>query len=245
MSAGGTITIAAENVRGADDGGRQREFVRVSVTDTGVGMPPEVQARAFEPFFTTKGVSKGSGLGLPQVYGFAHQSDGRVTIDSTVGVGTVVTLLLPRSLKKPSATATHVEVASVPGQKTDPDRRGHVLLVEDDQEVAALTGELRTSLGFAVIRVAGADAALGALADSRSIDVVLSDVMMPGGMSGLQLAREIRRRHPGIPILLTTGYVESLAGMGDEEFEILPKPFTAEALAKALGIEPHSDAAAT
>jgi PAS domain S-box-containing protein len=242
MSAGGTITIAAENVRGADDDGRQREFVRISVTDSGVGMPPDVQARAFEPFFTTKGVSKGSGLGLPQVYGFAQQSDGRVTIDSTVGVGTVVTLLMPRSLKKPAAAATQVEVGSLPGAKADPDRRGHVLLVEDDPEVAALTGELLTSLGFVVIRVAGGDAALGALADSRSIDFVLSDVMMPGGMSGLQLAREIRRRHPGIPILLTTGYVESLAGMGDGEFEMLPKPFTAETLAKALRIVPHSDA---
>jgi CheY-like chemotaxis protein len=112
-----------------------------------------------------------------------------------------------------------------------------VLLVEDDPEVAALTRELLASLGFSVIRVASADAALGALANERTIDVVLSDVMMPGGVSGLELAREIRHRHPALQILLTTGYVESLTAMDDGEFDILVKPYTIESLAEALGID--------
>ena len=109
--------------------------------------------------------------------------------------------------------------------------------MEDDKEVSALTRELLSSLGFSVTHVASADAALGALADSRQVDVVLSDVMMPGGVSGLQLAREIRRRHPRLPVILTTGYAESTSGMNDGEFNVLLKPFTAQALAKALGVE--------
>jgi PAS domain S-box-containing protein len=238
MPSGGVITIAADNVAH----GEQSEFVRISVADTGVGMTPDVQARAFEPFFTTKDVSKGSGLGLPQVYGFAQQSGGRAAIESEVGAGTIVTVLLPRSHKEPAPAASDVDAATPPGEKADPHRRGHVLLVEDDQEVSALTRELLTSLGFSVIQVTSAEAALGALANSRDIDLVLSDVMMPGGVSGLQLGREIRRRHPALPILLTTGYVESVSGMNDGEFNVLIKPYTVESLAAALGIALHSDA---
>ena len=111
-----------------------------------------------------------------------------------------------------------------------------MLLVEDDSEVSALTRELLGSLGFSVTHVASADAALGALADSRHVDLMLSDIMMPGGVSGLQLAREVRRRHPVIPIILTTGYVEAAAGMNDGEFGLLLKPFSLEALAEALGV---------
>jgi CheY-like chemotaxis protein len=103
--------------------------------------------------------------------------------------------------------------------------------------VSALTRELLTSLGFAVVHVASAEAALGALANARDIDVVLTDIMMPGGVNGLQLAREIRRRHPGLPILVTTGYVEAAAGMEEGEFELLLKPYSVEALGKALGVE--------
>jgi CheY-like chemotaxis protein len=208
------------------------EYVKISVADTGHGMTPEVKARVFEPFFTTKDVGKGSGLGLPQVYGFAQQSSGQVTLDSEVGIGTIVTLTLPRSLQMPAALPNEGELPP----RVDTARRGHVLLVEDDREVAALSQELLISLGFVVTHVAGPDAALGALANSRQIDMVFSDIMMPGGVSGLQLAREIRRRHPGLPVLLTTGYVEAAADMEDGEFEVLPKPFTLEALAEALGI---------
>jgi CheY-like chemotaxis protein len=236
MAGGGVIRIVVENVRGQDSDPRG-DCVRISITDTGTGMPPAVQARVFEPFFTTKDVSKGSGLGLPQVYGFAQQSGGAVSIHSEVGVGTTVTLLLPRSFEQPTAARSGEERANVTHAVGDRDGRGHVLLVEDDREVSALTRELLASLGFSVIHVASADAALGALANSRNIDLILSDVMMPGGVSGLQLAREIRRRHPAIPILLTTGYVESLSGMNDGEFAVLLKPYTVESLAAALRLE--------
>ena len=237
MAAGGSIAVIAGNTTAECEDGTPADFVRIDVADTGHGMPPEVQARVFEPFFTTKDVSKGSGLGLPQVYGFAQQSGGRISIESEVGTGTTVTLLLPRSLRDPSVTGAG-EAPAVPAPRADIVRRGHVLLVEDDRDVSALTREMLSSLGFAVTHVTSAAAALGALANSRPIDVVLSDIMMPGGMSGVQLAREIRRRHPTLPVLLTTGYVEAAAGLGDGEFELLLKPFSLETLATALGVKP-------
>ena len=240
MAGGGSITIAVENARADGDNGVAEEFVKISIADTGHGMPPEVLARAFEPFFTTKDVSKGSGLGLPQVYGFAQQSGGRITIASEVGAGTLVTLFLPRS-HDPVAVARPADGTVTAAARSDGERRGHVLLVEDDKEVSALTRELLTSLGFNVTHVASAEAALGALANGRPIDVVLSDIMMPGGLNGLQLAREIRRRHPGMPVILTTGYVEAAAGMKDGEFKLLPKPFSVETLADALGVEVTQD----
>ena len=235
MSNGGVISITVENVH-QPESEATADFVKVSVTDTGQGMSPEVKARVFEPFFTTKDIGKGSGLGLPQVYGFAQQSGGQVTIDSAVGVGTIVTLLLPRSMSEPVAKP---ELPS--GPLLERERRGHVLLVEDDREVSALTRELLASLGFSVTHVSGAEAALGALANSRHIDMVLSDIMMPGGVSGVQLAREIRRRHPEVPILLTTGFVESAAGIRDGEFNLLLKPYSLEALAEALGVDLTQD----
>ena len=232
MPDGGVISITVENVQetGAD-------FVKVSIADNGQGMAPDVKARVFEPFFTTKDIGKGSGLGLPQVYGFAQQSGGPVSIDSEVGVGTIVTVLLPRSMTDP---VTKPDLPSGP-PRIDRQGRGHVLLVEDDREVSALTRELLASLGFSVTHVTGAEAALGALANSRHIDIVLSDIMMPGGVSGVQLAREIRRRHPHLPILLTTGYVESAADIEDGEFNLLLKPYSLEALAEALGVDKTQD----
>jgi signal transduction histidine kinase/CheY-like chemotaxis protein len=243
MAGGGSIMITADNVRADADDGAPGEFVKIAVGDTGHGMPPEVQARAFEPFFTTKDVSKGSGLGLPQVYGFAQQSRGRVSIESTVDVGTIVTVLLPRSLRDPAGAGTKDAPAAAP--KTDGVRRGHVLLVEDDRDVSALTREMLSSLGFSVTHASSASAALGALANSRSIDVVLSDIMMPGGVSGVQLAREIRRRQPHLPILLTTGYLEAASDLESGEFELLLKPFSLEALAAALSVPVTTDADVT
>jgi PAS domain S-box-containing protein len=235
MPGGGMITIAGANVQAALGDGSPTDCVKLSVADTGSGMPPEVVARVFEPFFTTKDVSKGSGLGLPQVYGFANQSGGRITIDSRVGDGTTVTLLLPRSSREPARAGAAADAASTESRE-HAERRGHLLLVEDDKEVSALTSELVTALGFSVTHVSSADAALGALANARDIDVVLSDVMMPGGVSGLELAREIRLRHPTLPVVLTTGYVEAVADMKDGEFGLLVKPFSLEALAEALGV---------
>jgi PAS domain S-box-containing protein len=233
MPGGGTITIAACNVTATGAGGQPDDFVHLSVGDLGSGMAPEVLSRVFEPFFTTKGVGKGSGLGLPQVYGFAQQSGGKIEIESSVGKGTVVTLLLPRGRREPVATADGAEAAPLRGAAR---RHGLALLVEDDPEVAALTREMLSFLGFEVLHAASPDAALGALADGRQVDVVFSDIMMPGGMSGLELGREIRRRQPDLRVVLTTGYSEAAAGMDSAEFVLLLKPYDLEALSRALGI---------
>ena len=215
-----------------------RKCVRISVADTGVGMPSEIQARVFEPFFTTKDVSKGSGLGLAQVYGFAQQSGGRVSIESKVGAGTVVTLLLPRSSNRADGRAEGRPAAGGLGRRAE---------LHAPRECLARRGRPRrggacrarcwTALGFSVIHVSSAAAALGALANGREVDAVFADIMMPGGISGLDLAREIRRRHPHLPIVLATGYVESASAMKDGEFSLLTKPYSLEALARALGIE--------
>ena len=241
MPEGGTITITIENVSARGEDGLPSALVKMSVADTGHGMPPDVQARVFEPFFTTKDVNKGSGLGLPQVYGFAQQSGGRVALESAVGAGTIVTITLPRGLTEPAAVTRSGEVAVAVPARIDTGGRGHILLVEDDKEVSALTRELLSGLGFSVTHVSSADAALGALANGRDVDLVLSDVMMPNGVSGLQLAREIRRRFPDLPVVLTTGYVEATSGMQEREFGLLLKPYTLEELAETLGLVTSSD----
>ena len=234
MTEGGTITVTVENRPGHSEGDLRGDFVRLSVEDTGTGMTPEVLARAFEPFFTTKDVGKGSGLGLAQVYGFAKQSGGHVGIDSEVGHGTTVTLLLPRSHKQPLSVEHHLVTTGTPRLGGDSAAQGAVLLVEDDEEVAALATEMLRAIGFAVTRVASAVAALGALANARPIDIVFSDIMMPGGMSGLELAREVRRRRPELPIVLTTGYEEAAAGAEALGIGLLLKPYRVEALAATL-----------
>jgi PAS domain S-box-containing protein len=236
MACGGTITIAAGNLHAGGPDGHVADLVKLSVADTGSGMPPEVLARVFEPFFTTKDIGKGTGLGLPQVHGFAQQSDGRLTVQSEVGKGTIVTLLLPRSLRQPAAPKV-VDASSASAAQGPVARRGQVLLVEDDGEVAALTREMLRYLGFSVVHAASPDAALGALADARSLDMVLSDIMMPGGVSGLELAREISRRQPDLPVVLMTGYAEAAASIEDGKFGLLLKPYTLESLAEMLDAE--------
>ena len=240
MPLGGVLTICTRNARlegpSLKPGLEAGKYVVLEVRDVGIGMDEATRSRIFEPFFTTKDVGKGSGLGLAQVYGFARQSGGRIMIGSTVGVGTIVTLLLPRSLRQPTAPKT-VDAPSAPAALSDGARRGQVLLVEDDNEVAALTREMLSSLGFSVMHVASPAAALGALADARSVDIVLSDIMMPGGVSGLELAREIRRRQPNLPIVLVTGYAQAATSMEDRNYRLLLKPYTLEALADALGVE--------
>jgi signal transduction histidine kinase/ActR/RegA family two-component response regulator len=226
MPDGGTIRIAARNA------GKK---VRIAVTDSGLGMPPEVQSHVFEPFYTTKEVGKGSGLGLAQVYAFVTRSRGSATVTSEVGRGTTVVLLFPRSYK-PVATYEPKrkpdDDGTVAASNGGPSR--HVLLVEDDRTVAELTKEVLESIGHSATHVASADAALGLLASGREIDVVLTDVMMPGGMSGVELAREIRRRRSDMPVVLATGYIEVARGAIAEGFQVLVKPYQPEALARTL-----------
>jgi signal transduction histidine kinase/CheY-like chemotaxis protein len=230
MPNGGTITIHARNVPARSGAAPAGDFVELSVIDDGTGMPAEVVARAFEPFFTTKEVGKGSGLGLAQVYGFAQQSGGYARIVSEVGSGTTISLMLPRSHKSPAARSLNELRAEFTGQNEG----AHVLLVEDDDEVAALVNEMLQHLGFTVTRAASAAAALGALANDRRIDLVFSDIMMPGGMNGVDLAREVRKRRPELPVLLTSGYADASKRAAEAEgIAVLAKPYRLDLLAKA------------
>lgn len=233
MENGGTITIRVENAPDFAAGDIRGDFVCLSVIDTGAGMPAHVKEHAFEPFFTTKEVGRGSGLGLAQVYGFAKQSGGTVQIQTQVGWGTTVRLFLPRSHKTPAdqehrvsgqVTADRAKVAA-----------GSVLLVEDDDEVAALAADMLQQLGYSVTRTGSAEAALGALANGRKVDLVFSDIMMPGELNGVDLAREIRTRRMGLPVLLTSGFAEGARLQAEAEgVKILAKPYGIDDLAAAL-----------
>jgi CheY-like chemotaxis protein len=209
------------------------DYVRLSVTDTGVGMTAEVRERAFEPYFTTKELGKGAGLGLAQVYGFAKQSGGSVRIDSPAGRGTRVTLCLPRSTKAAAGDQRLPMDTHVKG--TPPYEAGHVLLVEDNEEVSALVSEMLDQLGYRVTHAASAAAALGALANGRMVDIVFSDSMMPGGLNGVELAREIRARRAEMPVLLTSGYADAVEQAAEVAgVNILPKPYRIDQLSAAL-----------
>ena len=232
MPHGGRITLRARNVVEGGERGPAGDFVRLDVQDTGTGMSPEVLSHAFEPFFTTKPIGKGSGLGLAQVHGFASQSGGAAFVESQLGAGTTVSLLLPRTHAQPRNAAAGPEPMA---DRDAGENQGHVLLVEDDDEVAAFVGEMFQRLGFEVTRVAGGLAALGALANARKIDLLFSDVMMPGDMNGMELVREVRRRRPELPVLLTSGYAGAILREAAEAgVELLRKPYDLEALRRTL-----------
>ncbi len=228
MPKGGVLTISAKNLKvapGADV--PPGDYVEIIVADTGTGIPPEIQARVFEPYFTTKQTGQGTGLGLSQIYGFVNQSGGVVRLDSVVNEGTRFSLVLPRSKTAPlevEAPAQVVTERSEDGVK--------VLVVEDDDNVAAFVSEMLQELGRKCVRVGGASAALGALSQDPGFDIVFSDIIMPGGMNGIELAREIRKRRPDLPVLLTTGY--SGGATSTEEFPLLRKPYQIEDLDRAI-----------
>ena len=234
MPRGGVTLIRAENAQGEDENKR-----RSTSCDFGRRhRPRHVRGSAsagIRALLHHQRVGRGTGLGLAQVYGFAQQSAGRVKIASEVGSGTTVTLPLPRLLRDPVAPKA-VEAADEPA-RFDATRRGHALLVEDDKEVSELTRELLDSLGFTVTHVASAGSRVERarrFAPHRHRAVRRHDAGDRRQRPGTG-ARDIRRRHPEIPVVLTTGYVESVAGMNDGEFDVLLKPFSGEALAQALG----------
>ncbi len=241
MPKGGRLRVEAANRPAAPDaaGGPERagemgasemgagDMVAVTVSDTGIGMTPEVLARAFEPFFTTKGVGEGSGLGLAQVYGFARQAGGSVILDSVPGAGTRVTLLLPRSLE--AVTSPAPDGPPLP-DRTSPGAR--VLLVEDDPVVASTVAAALEDAGYEVARVATADEAVPLLSSRARIDVLFSDVVMPGRLSGVDLMREARRLRPGLPTVLTTGYSEEVAKATG--VRVLTKPYRVGDLIRTL-----------
>jgi CheY-like chemotaxis protein len=233
MPSGGTIRIHAENLAPNEAGELSGDYVRVSVIDTGTGMTPDVKDHAFEPFFTTKAVGKGSGLGLAQVYGFAKQSGGSVQIHTAVGRGTSVILMLPRSTGRPRDQSE--DAATRPALHAEQRSAGSVLLVEDNDDVAVLVSEMLQELGYRVERAANASSALQTLTRATAIDVVFSDIMMPGEMDGVELGRQIRLRQTNVPVLLTSGYAHGAVQRAEREgFRVLPKPYDLPALATAL-----------
>lgn len=187
-------------------------------------MSAETIAHAFEPFFTTKDIGKGSGLGLAQAYGFARSSGGTLKIQSELGSGTTIEMVLPRSTKTPEIA---VSAATERSPANDEVRlSGRVLLVEDDDEVAGVTGDMLGEIGLDVTRVSGAHAALDLLADGQTFKLIFSDIMMPGGMNGIQLAQEVQRRYPTVPLLLTSGHASAFSGQAAElHLRVLAKPF--------------------
>jgi PAS domain S-box-containing protein len=231
MPNGGTVSISARNVEtdGRDITGLKGDFVALTVSDTGSGIPPELMAKVFEPFFTTKEVGKGTGLGLSQVYGFARQSGGDVQIVSEEGKGTTVTLYLPRALGEVvELSAERPMEGSLKGDAT-------ILVVEDNIAVGEVSMMLLEQLGYRVKHVERPAAALQMLAQDDDIDLVFSDIVMPGDMDGLTLARVIRERFPCLPVMLATGY-SSAAERAGAEFPIIRKPYDYNTLGLAVKI---------
>ncbi len=205
------------------------EFVAIRLQDSGPGMPPEVAQRAFEPFFTTKEVGRGTGLGLSQVYGFARQAGGSAVVESAGRSGTRITLYLPRSAKPISVAGADDAVRPAAVHP-----RNRILVVEDSADVASTTSQMLASLGYDVQCSDRAQVALTMLAGATPrFDLLLTDVVMPGGMSGLDLAQAARRQQPDLPIILTSGYADP-AVPSPEGFPVLCKPFSLNDLAAAV-----------
>jgi signal transduction histidine kinase len=239
MAEGGRITIETHNVtvdrqRAADDPEvTLGPYVMIAVSDTGTGMASEVRARAFDPFFTTKEVGKGSGLGLSQVYGFAKTAGGFVSLYSELDIGTTVKLYLPQSSKRSASVERAAEIASlqsVGGGET-------ILLVEDDQDVLAVTAESLKELGYEVVTAADAARALDILKGDQPIDLLFSDVIIPGGTNGAQLAVTARHVRPELKVLLGSGYTAAALSLEHglpENLNIVGKPYQRDELAKKL-----------
>jgi PAS domain S-box-containing protein len=237
MPKGGTLTIEilgetldeihAAQIPEAQPG----DYVVLAVSDTGNGMSSEVLQRVFEPFFTTKEIGEGSGLGLSMVYGFAKQSEGHVTISSDVGRGTTVKLYLPRAKVEP---AYHGKATS----EAMPKGSGEVvLLVEDDADVRALAVQILDRLGYRVIDTPDARTALRVLEEAENVDLLLSDVVLPGGVSGPELAKQLQARRPGLKVMLMSGYpMDAVASVGlpGPQTILLKKPFLSKDLAQSV-----------
>jgi signal transduction histidine kinase len=241
MESGGKLTIETANVH-LDDAYadaneiRSGQYVMIAVSDTGTGMADDVAAKAFEPFFTTKDVGKGSGLGLSQVYGFIKQSGGHAKIYSEPGQGTTIKLYLPRLAQEEDVDAATALAGALPQGQYD----RLILIVEDDEDVRAHAVAMLKELGYAVIEAADGTEALRVLDAHPDVRLLFTDVGLPGGLNGRQLADEVRRRRPDLDVLFTTGYARNAIvhhGRLDPGVELITKPFTFAALAtKVHGI---------
>ena len=203
-------------------------WIGIEVTDTGVGIPSAALERIFEPFFTTKEVGKGSGLGLSQVYGFVQQSGGHITVDSVPANGSSFRLFLKMSERE-------LEVAPLAAPEGAPRTgSGRLLVVEDDPQVLAVTVQVLRELGYEVITATHAQAALDLLEAGEAVDLLFSDVVMPGGCNGVELARRAKVMRPNLKVLLSSGYVGEAAAMAAEAFELIDKPYEQASLAARL-----------
>lgn len=234
----GRLDIAAANLLVPSPSNRPGvppgEYVAVTVRDTGSGIPPDVIGRVFDPFFTTKSAGNGTGLGLSMVYGFVRQSGGHVEIESTPGEGTVVLLLLPRTHRSadPCTRPTHREEQEVPQGNHET-----ILLVEDDDRVRETVADLLQDLGYRVVKARDATRALAILETPAGIDLLFTDVVMPGPVGSPELATLARNRRPGLAVLFTSGYAEDVIvhdGRLDSGIALLSKPYSREVLARKL-----------
>ncbi len=238
MSDGGRLTIETSNVTLDEDYAREHpdvnagDYVMLSVTDTGTGMAPEIREHVFEPFFTTKSVGKGSGLGLSMIYGFVKQSEGHIRLYSEVGHGTAISLYFPQAQDTSEVAEMH------DAEEAMPRARGEVVLVvEDEPRVRHVTVQRLEALGYTVLEAENGPAALDVLATSLGVDLVFTDVVMPGGMSGRDLAAKVRDHHPEMKIMLTSGYAEQAGIENDalDEGEVwLRKPYRLVELARMI-----------
>ncbi|MEM5473842.1 ATP-binding protein [Hoeflea sp. AS60] len=234
MPNGGKLVITSD-VLWETDGQRPADlgpgaYIKVTVRDTGIGMSPDVLAKAFEPFFTTKDVGRGSGLGLAMVYGFAKQSGGHVSIESEPSEGTSVNLFLPVTTEKPKP-----RVPETQSQEPMPKGSERILLVEDEIEVRRFVARLLARLGYSVIEADNAAMAMAALKKTNGIDLIFSDLILPGGTNGLQLVEEAQGLQPGLRVLLTTGYTEEYEKLAmTTQAPVLRKPYRRQELAVKL-----------
>src|ERR1700691_6204098 len=234
MEGEGLISIRVEKADAIPASGisgkRNGKFIAISVEDTGAGIAPDKMTSIFEPFFTTKEVGKGTGLGLSQALGFAKQSGGEIVVASQLGEGATFTIYLPQA----AVPASHAGIGAR-NIETAISGRGHrILVVEDNEEVGRFSTELLQDLGYATRRADNASQALALIAaDHGAFDLVFSDVIMPG-MNGVEMARIIREQYPHLPVVLTSGYSSVLAQTTDHGFELIQKPYSVEALSRAL-----------
>jgi PAS domain S-box-containing protein len=243
MPGGGFLSLTTANLpldeqyRSTHPEVRAGDYVMIAVTDNGEGMPKDVLDRVFEPFFTTKDVGKGSGLGLSMVYGFAKQSNGHVAIYSEPGLGTTVRIYLPSTSIHADKPAGRVPPDGPVPPVAMPARQGTVLVVEDDPFVRTYAINCLASLGYRVVEALDGDEALRKLANGSHADILFTDIVMPGGISGWELAERAQRANPDLQVLLTSGYaLETLAANGrlPEGMAILNKPYRKADLAHRL-----------
>ncbi|MGH1572434.1 ATP-binding protein [Methylobacterium sp. P31] len=220
MPEGGSLRITTR--RAPLPGRSGREGIALTISDTGSGIPAEALPHVFEPFFTTKEVGKGTGLGLSQVYGFAKASNGMADIESRAGQGTTVTLYLPLAHEAVPEAARKPAGADTAANGSAPTR---VVLVDDNDEVRTVTANFLEDAGFRVEQANTAQAGLELLERSSGADILVSDLVMPGGMDGLAFANEARRRWPGLPVILVSGYSASAARVTELGYPLYMKPF--------------------